>query len=71
MLWSCLEVKNCWKTILDVIMEVTSVDIPQLLKVTLLGDESVLADQKGPKRRFIDITLLGAKKHFTILQKSV
>lgn len=61
-LWSRLEVENYWKTILDVITEVASVDISRLLKLTLLGDESVLPDQKGTKRRFIDITLLAAKK---------
>lgn len=62
MIWSCLEVENYWKTILDLIMELTSVDISSLLKLTLLGDESMLPDQKGTKRRFIDIALLAAKK---------
>lgn len=62
MLWFRLEVENYWKTILDVIIEVTSVDLPQLLKPTLLGDEFLLLDQKGTKGRFINITLLAAKK---------
>lgn len=43
-------------------MEVTSVDTPQLLKPTLLGDESVLLDQKGTKGGFIDIAVLAARK---------
>lgn len=73
-LQSCLEVENYWKTILHVFMEVTSVDIPRLIKLTLLGDEATLLGQKGTKCRFIDITLLTSKKalllyenHFNVL----
>lgn len=62
MLWPCPDLEDYWKGILEIIAIVVGNNVPREPRLILLGDTSLLKEQKGINLRFVRIALLAAIK---------
>lgn len=62
MLWSFPDLEDYWKGLLEIIAIVVGTNVPREPRLILLGDTSLLKEQKGVNLRFVRIALLAAIK---------
>lgn len=66
--WSCPDLEVYWKEVLEIIATVAGTNVPREPRLTLLGDTTLL-DQQKVNLRFVRLALLAAIKCITLRWK--
>lgn len=68
MLWSCPDLEVCWKEVLEIIAIVAGTNVPREPRLALLGDTTILHQQRV-NLRFVRLALLAAITCITLRWK--